>query len=137
MKTTRSFALVFLLLFAVLMIRCGKSSTPPPDPPEATLVLKIDPTPANGITPSLSASYAFTASITSTMPKNGVDLEFETTEELSGTSVDKKQSKLTANSIQLNTITLTTGVVYVVKVTVTSVTTPTNKASTSFRVARK
>lgn len=135
--TKRAFFQIFLLSVSLLMIRCGKSSTPPPDAPEATLALKIDPTPANGITPSLSASYAFTAVITSTLPKNGVDLEFETTEELSGTSVDKKQSRLTASSMQLNTINLTTGLVYVVKVTVTSVTKPSNKASVSFRVARK
>lgn len=137
MKTTRSFAPVLLLLFAMMVIRCGKSSTPPPDTPEASLTLKIDPTPVSGITPSLSPSYAFTAVITSAMPKNGVDLEFETTEELTGTSVDKKQSRLTASSMQLNTIAMTTGLVYVVKVTVTSVATPSNKASVSFRVGRK
>jgi hypothetical protein len=136
MKTTRN--LVSLLMFVLTMplMQCGKSSTTDPVQ-EADLVLKIDPSPVSGVNPSLSASYAFTARITSALPKSGVNLEFETTEELTGTSVDKKQSKLMVSAMDLTTITLTPGVVYVVKVTVTSLSKPTNTSTLSFRLARK
>ncbi len=111
-----------------------------PTPAETALTATVDPNPGSSTGISLSATYAFKLVITSTVPKNGVKVDVTATKE-SDNSAHYSQSSQTASSsvtsVDLSVPNLAQGVVYNVKVDVTSLTSSTNKTSVSFKVTRK
>lgn len=136
----------FLLTVIVLGIvffsvsSCSKGGGGNTEPPEQNLSIAINPDPGSSVAPALSGTYAFKLLINSTPPKNGVKIDITGTKE-SDNSAQFSQTSQTSNntvtSVDLSLQNLTPGLLYVIKVDVTSLTTATNKASLTFRVARK
>lgn len=110
------------------------------EPPEQNLSIAINPDPGGSVATALSSTYAFKLLINSTPPKNGVKIDITGTKE-SDNSVQFSQTLQTSNntvsSIDQSLQSLVPGLLYVIKVDVTSLTTATNKTSLTFRVARK
>jgi hypothetical protein len=132
-----------LLLFTIILchVSCGKSGGGGnTEPPEQNLSISINPDPSGSVAPALSGTYAFKLIINSTPPKNGVKIDITATKE-SDNSVQFSQTSQTTNNattnVDLSLQNLVLGLLYVIKVDVTSLTTPTNKASLTFKVARK
>jgi hypothetical protein len=127
---------------------CGKSgggssgggTTPTPPVVEQNLSIALNPDPGTGIVTALSSSYAFKLLINSTPPAAGVKIDITGTKESDG-SVQFSQTSQTSSSsitsVDLSLNGLVQGIVYVVKIDVTSLSTSTNKASISFKIARK
>ncbi len=130
--------LLYIVLLGILvsMHNCSKKS----DPPEANLVIAVNPDPGTAIMPALSANYPFKLLINSTPPQNGVKIDIAGTRD-DDNSVQFTQSSQTTgsnvNSVDLQLTGLVPGVLYNVKVNVTSLTTAANKASITFKVTRK
>ncbi len=121
---------------------CSKKYTGPPSPPanEVPLIITLNPSAGTNIAVSLADQYPFRLSINSTPPVNGVKIDIVCVREIDNT-VQFSQTSQTSSSaittIDLQVNGLIPGVVYTVKVTVTSLTKPSNTTSASFRVARK
>ena len=119
---------------------CSKSGGGTTEPPEQNLSIVINPDPGGSVAIALSSSYAFKLLINSTPPKNGVKIDIIGTKE-SDNSVQFSSTSQTSNntitSVDLSLQNLVPGLLYVIKVDVTSLTTATNKTSLTFRVARK
>ena len=134
---------ILLFLLVVLMISCSKGdggggggNTPSQ---EASLALGMNPDPGNAIVPALSDSYAFKLLITSSPPKNGVKIDIAGTKDSDNSVAFSQTSQTNSNiaSIDQQLTGLATGVLYNVKITVTSLTNSSNTASISFKIARK
>lgn len=134
----RRIHLLFLLVIPLLLgPACKKNNA---EPPEANLAVSLNPDPGNSVVPALSDSYGFKLIISSIPPKNGVSINISVTKDLDNSSVSSQvtetsSSSITSVDLQVNSLQL--GVLYQVKLDITSKTTPTNKASLSFKVARK
>lgn len=114
----------------------GGSSTPTEQP----LSISINPDPGTGVVSALASSYSFKLVINSTAPTTGVKIDITGTKDSDNTtqfSQTSQTSNGSVNSIDLSVQNLAPGILYIIKVDVTSNTTSTNKASTSFKVARK
>lgn len=117
----------------------GGGGTPPP-PAEAKLVIALNPDPGAGIVPVLSDNYPFKLLINSVPPANGVKIEISATRETDNVvqiSQASQTNNSTINSVDLQLNSLVAGIVYVVKLTVSSQSNASNTASITFRVARK
>ena len=130
-------SIVTILFGAIIFCLFG---CPPKEVPEASLVIAISPDPGTSVVPALSANYPFKLLIVSAPPANGVKVDITGTRDSDNTTQFTQTSQTSSNSInsvdlQLNN--LVAGVLYSVKVDVTSLTTPTNKTSVTFKVARK
>lgn len=129
-----------LFLLAILLLlgpACKKNNA---EPPEANLAVSLNPDPGNSVVPVLSDSYGFKLIISSIPPKNGVSINISVTKDLDNSSVSSQvtetsSSSITSVDLQVNSLQL--GILYQVKLDITSKNTPTNKASLSFKVARK
>ena len=134
----RRIHLLFLLVIPLLLgPACKKNNA---EPPEANLAVSLNPDPGNSVVPALSDSYGFKLIISSIPPKNGVSINISVTKDLDNSSVSSQvtetsSSSITSVDLQVNSLQL--GLLYLVKLDITSKTTPTNKASLSFKVARK
>lgn len=109
-------------------------------PAEQNLSIALSPDPGTTVVAALSDTYAFKLLVNSTPPTAGVKIDITGTKETDN-SVQFSQTLQTANntikSVDLSLQNLAPGILYVVRVDVTSQTTSTNKASITFRVARK
>jgi len=116
----------------------GGGGTPPPT--EQNLLIAISPDLGTSIVAALSSSYAFKLLINSTPPNAGVKIDLTTLKE-SDNSLQFSQSVQTSNnsikSVDLILQNLVVGTLYLIKLDVTSLTTPSNKASVTFKIARK
>ena len=111
-----------------------------PEPAEQNLSISINPDPGSSVAPALSGTYAFKLLINSTPPKNGVKIDITGTKESDNSiqfSQTSQTSSNTVTSVDLSLQSLVSGVLYVIKIDVTSLTTASNKASLTFRMARK
>lgn len=129
---------LLLALFVFTGISCKKST--PAEPPEANLMIALNPDPGTTVVPALGATYAFKLLINSTPPKNGVKIDITGTKESDNSTLFTQTSQTssnTVNSVDLQLSSLVQGIQYIIKVDVTSLTTSTNKASITFRIARK
>lgn len=135
-----------LLLYIVLCVMiagglsCSKGGGSSSEPPEANLSISLNPDPGTSVVSALSATYAFKLLINSTPPKNGVKIDITGTRDSDNIVLITQSSQTSSNSVnnvdmQLNS--LVSGVLYTVKVDVTSLTTLSNKATIIFKVARK
>jgi hypothetical protein len=131
--------LLFLLCTGISY--CGKKGggnpAPPPAPAEENLVISIDPDPGATTAAALGANYDFKVVIQSKMPTAGVKVDVACTRDADNVSISSRS--LTGSAATVNTFVdnLQPGQLYTVKVTVTSVSKPSNAASKTFKLARK
>lgn len=133
---------ILFFLTIVSMVSCSKGdgggggNTPPQ---EATLAIAMNPDPGNAIVPALSDTYAFKLMITSSPPKNGVRIDISGTKDPDNSVAFSQTSQTSGNaaSIDQQLTGLAAGVLYNVKITVTSLTNASNMAAISFKIARK
>ncbi len=114
----------------------GGSTTPP----EQNLSISLNPDPGSGVVPALSATYSFKLQINSTPPTGGVKIDITGTKDSDNTTQFSQTSQTSSGSvtsIDLSVQNLAPGILYIIKVDVSSNTTSTNKTSTSFKIARK
>lgn len=107
---------------------------------EQNLVIALNPDPGSSVVTALSASYAFQLLINSTPPKNGVKIDLTVTRESDNSVVSNQASQTTGATIKtvdLGIQNLQQGILYVVRVEVTSQTNAGNKATITFKVAKK
>lgn len=129
------------ILLCTSMSYCGKKGgstpTPPPAPAEENLVINIDPDPGTTTAAALGANYDFKVVIQSKMPAAGVKVDIACTRDADNASISSRS--LTGSATTVNTFVdnLQSGQLYTVKVTVTSVSKPSNTASKTFKLARK
>lgn len=133
------------LIVGILIISasCKKSSSPAPNPaptPEANLNISISPDPGATNAISFAASYSYKLLINSTPPTNGVKVDITVTNDLDNSvtfsqSIQTNSASTTSVDLQISNLNL--GALYTVKTDVTSLTTPTNKASKNFKITRK
>ena len=142
MKRLLSTTILYIII--LVFIGCSKGggnggggTTPPA---EQNLLIAISPDPGTAVVSALSGSYPFKLLINSTPPTAGVKIDITGTKE-SDNSIQYSQTSQTSNntvtSVDLSLQNLVAGVLYVVKVDVTSLTTFSNKASITFKIARK
>lgn len=138
---------LFILIFysfVFFLTACGKgggsSGGGVVTPTEQNLSISLNPDPGSSVVTALNSSYAFKLLINSTPPTGGVKIDITGIKE-SDNSTQFSQISQTSNntikSVDLSLQSLTPGILYVVKIDVTSQTTVSNKVSTSFRIARK
>ena len=130
---------VFIICTLIICsISCSKGGSD--EPSEANLSISVSPDPGTSIVPALSANYAFKLVINSTPPKNGVRIDITQIKD-SDNSIQLTQTSQTSSStiksvdMQLNS--LVPGILYRINVDVVSLTTSTNKANLTFKIARK
>lgn len=132
-----------LLLLCTAMAYCGKkggsSPTPPPPPPpaEENLVINLDPDPGTTTAAALGANYDFKVVIQSKMPTAGVKVDVACTRDADNAVISSRSLTGTAATVNTFVDNLLAGQLYTVKVTVTSVSKPSNTASKTFKLARK
>jgi hypothetical protein len=129
--------LIIVLLFAGSCSKGGGETAPPPEP---TLSIATDPNPGGSVATALSATYPFKLLINSAAPSTGVKIDITQTRDLDNTVVftqSLETTNATTKSVDLSLQNLTPGILYTIKVDVTSKTTATNRASTNFKLARK
>lgn len=132
--------LILLCAFALLlgMNSCKKKAVV--EPPEETLRLSSTPIFGSDIIGALSSNYSFKLLITSKPPKNGVKVDISVKNDLDNSVIFSQSTQTSSNatsSIDLQLSNLVMGNLYTATIDVTSLTTSTNKAQLTFKVARK
>lgn len=132
--------LILLLTLVVLggIHSCKKKAVV--EPPEETLRISSTPIFGADIIGALSSSYSFKLLITSKPPKNGVKVDISVKNDLDNSVIftqSTQTSSSATSSIDLQLANLVAGNLYTATVDVTSLTTSTNKAQLTFKVARK
>ena len=135
-KTSKGFLMLsFAMLFALCACSKGFSGGTPTPTPEDKLEVKLS---AGTIETALSNSYTFAVNIQSKLPANGVTIKVDVKREDNAASVYNVQasSNFSSNSFTINP--LPSGQIYcLATITVTSVNTPTNIWTGTFRVLWK
>jgi hypothetical protein len=137
--------LLTIVLYSSLfcLAGCGKgggSGGGNPAPTEQNLSISLNPDPGTSVASALSDTYSFKLLINSTPPQAGVKIDITGTRESDNVqqfSQTSQTSNSTVKSVDLSVQNLAPGILYVIKIDVTSLTTSTNKASLTFKVARK
>ena len=133
----------FCLLFGCCFIACSKNSsgsgggggsTPVI---EENLLIGVDPDPGSAVASSLSATYDFKTTIKSKMPSAGIKIDMLCTKDADNSAVSSQTLSGSSSSVNMSVTGLLPGVLCTVKITVTSVSKPSNTATLSFKVARK
>ena len=133
MKIFRQFFLPACIIILVVMAGCQKDTTG-----EANLTVETLPL-ANGHVeaPAPGPNFPLKVTVTSAIPPSGVKIDVVARLD-GGTLAFFSDSKTTSTAITDFTITGTTaGVVSVAEITVTSVSTPSNKWTGSYKYSRK
>ena len=118
----------------------GGGGTQPPGPTEANLAIAINPDPGTGVAIALAANYSFQLLISSTPPKDGVKIDITGIKESDNSTLFTQSSQTSSSAIKtidLAVQNLQPGILYIIKVEVTSLTTASNKSTLSFKVSRK
>lgn len=135
-KTSKGFPILsFVILLALCACSKGFSGGTPTPPAEDKLEVKLS---AATIETALSNSYTFTVNIQSKLPANGVTIKVDVKREDNAASVYNVQasSNFSSNSFTINP--LPSGQIYcAATITITSVNTPTNIWTGTFRVLWK
>lgn len=127
------------ILLACLITGCGKSGggNSPTPIPEASLVFTINPDPGSSVFAALAASQDIAVSITSTLPAAGVTVDIMVTKDSDNSTVFSQSLTNTVPNFNVTIQNLTSGVVCTAVITVTSKSTSSNKASKTFKIAKK
>jgi len=104
---------------------------------EEILSISIDPDPGTTVVSSLGAVYDFKVNIKSKMPPSGVKIDIVCTKDADNSTVFSQSLNNSISPINTSVSNLVAGVLCTVKITVTSVSKPSNTASLNFKVARK
>lgn len=126
------------ILLACLITGCGKSGGSSPTPvPEASLVFTINPDPGSNVFAALAASQDIAVSITSALPAAGVTVDIMVTKDSDNSTVFSQSLTNTVPNFNVTIQNLSSGVVCTAVITVTSKSTSSNKASKTFKIAKK
>lgn len=137
MKFPKSNTILFLL-FSFFIASCGskKPPTPSPTPPAEAQIAFTQNAGSNVLNPGPSLNFAVT--LTSTMPAAGIKVEVSTKEEASGNVVGTNSSvNSTTATVNASVSGLPRQLWCIVTIKVSSVSTPTNTATQTFRVIYK
>jgi hypothetical protein len=132
-----------LILFCAFVLLSGVNSCKKKsevEPPEETLRISSTPIFGTDIIGALSSNYSFKLLITSKPPKNGVKVDISVKNDLDNSVIFTQSTQTSSNatsSIDLQLSNLVAGNLYTATLDVTSLTTSTNKAQLTFKVARK
>ena len=129
--------LVLVLFFSTLVAACGskKPPTPPPPPSEQPIAFTHNAG-TNVLNPGPSLN--FTVTLTSTMPTSGIKVEVSTKEEAGGNAVGTNSSvNSTSAAVSASVSALPRQLWCIVTIKVSSVNTPSNSATQTFRVVYK
>lgn len=133
-------SLVLVILFFVFTSACGKKGGAgggTNEPKEENLQVSLDPNPGSAVAASLNASYDFKLLVNSKMPAAGVKIDITCTKDADNSSVSSQSLTSSSASTSILVNNLQPGILCTVKIAVTSLSLSTNKASLSFKVARK
>jgi hypothetical protein len=128
------FKITILLLLVTGFYNCKKKKTIPPTP-EATLTIATD---VSSPVQNPGSTFSFATKITSAIPANGVKLDVDVKEEISGINIPQVTGFSTSNAstpTQLTNLPQQKWCVCTIKGT--SLSTSANTATTSFRVIYK
>lgn len=128
-----------LLFFAAvigLLGSCGgKSSSTPSNTQESQIAFTMD---ASGTIQTPGTSYVVNTTLTSTMPSKGISIVATVTDQTNNNSVSQNAAVTSTSSTNATTIiSLPSQHLCTVTITISSVATPTNKASQSFTLVNK
>lgn len=132
--------LIFLCAFALLSGGNSCKKKAEVEPPEETLRLSSTPIFGADVIGALSSSYSFKLLVTSKPPKNGVKVDITVKNDSDNSVIFTQSSQTSSNttsSIDVQLSNLVAGNLYTATIDVTSLTTSTNKAQLTFKVARK
>ena len=132
--------LASLILFSALMVNgsCKKKTpTPnPPTPPPAEQNIVFTHNAGNNVfNPGATLNFAVT--LTSAMPASGIKVEISTVQEANGAAVSSSSSSGSTAVVNVSVTGLIQQVWCVTTIKVSSVATPTNSATQTFRVVYK
>lgn len=127
--------LTAIIFFSIIMVNgnCGKKPQQPPADQPITFTHT-----AGSNVQNPGSTLNFSVTLTSAMPASGIKVDISTKEEVSGTSVGNNSS-ISGSSATVNAtvLSLPRQVWCIVTVTVSSVGTPSNTATQTFRVVYK
>lgn len=129
-----------LLLLCAVLSGCGKGGggTPPPAPPvEAALVFTISPDPGSTTLVALSATQDISVSISSALPTAGVTAEIVVKKDSDNSTVFTQVLTTTTPNFTFTIQNLTSGTACTATITLTSKSLASNKATKTFKIARK
>jgi hypothetical protein len=127
-----------IILFAVAINACSKKPTPPtPAPNEAQIVFTINPDPGTTTLSVLGATQNIAITITSTMPSQGVTADISVKKDSDNSTVFSQTLSMSTASANVSIQNLTVGDVCTATITLTSKAVATNKATKTFKLARK
>lgn len=130
--------LVIQLFFLAAGCSKGGGEDPEPQPPaEENLRIAVDPDPGTVTVPALGSSYSFKLQVLSKMPLQGVKTEVSCTRDTDNGSVFSRSFTGSTSPADIVILDLPAGVLCTVRVSVSSVSKPSNAAAISFKLARK
>lgn len=130
-------AFVICLFITCLYTGCGKSggsSTPAVEP---ALVFTTNPDPGSTIFTALSSNQDVAVTVTSKMPAAGVTADITVIKEMDNSTIFSQSLSSSLPNFTLGIQNLSGGAVCDVTITLTSKTTVSNKASKTFKIAKK
>lgn len=126
--------IVLILFFSLLVAACG-SKSPDPLPSEQPIAFTHN---AGDNVLNPGPSLTFTVTLTSTMPSSGIKVEVSTKEEASGNVVGANSSvNSTSAAVSASVSALPRQLWCIVTIKVSSVSTPTNTSTQTFRIVYK
>jgi hypothetical protein len=139
-----SYKWVTILLAGILLttgISCNKGDsggggTPPP-PAEVQIAFTINPDPGTTILAALAATQDIGIAISSKLPTAGVKIDLTLTKDLDGSSVFSQSLTSSISNVTTTFQNMVSGVVCTGTIKITSVSTPSNNASKTFKIAKK
>jgi hypothetical protein len=131
-------AYLFCLLLICFVTGCGKSGGGGNTPAqEAALVFTTNPDPGTSVLAALSSSQDIMINITSTLPAAGVTADIMVTKNSDNSTVFSQSLTNTLSNFTVNINNLSTGALCTVVITLTSKSLSSNKATKSFKIAKK
>ena len=128
---------ILVLFFGLFMATCGSKNPPAPPTPPAEQPIAFTHNAGNNVL-NPGPSLNFTVTLTSTMPTAGIKVEVSTKEEASGNAVGTNSSvNSTTAAVNVGVAGLPRQLWCIVTIKVSSVSTPTNTSTQTFRIIYK
>lgn len=139
--SNRSILILLVLILFTAGISCGKGdgggsgATAPPA--EDKIVFSLNPDPGTTVFAALAATQDFGVTISSKLPSAGVKVDLTLTKDADGSSVFSQSLTSSISNVTATFQNMVSGVVCTGTIKITSVSTASNNASKTFKIAKK